>query len=99
MSLTHGRNVVSCEETRDQPFDPEVVTQAQALAARYHIDIRRVADGYTGTVTEFPTVFGHGPSEDAAMSTTRELLKWALAYLIETGRTPTAECSSSVPMK
>jgi len=99
MSQTRGRNVVSYEETRDQPFDPEVVKQAQVLAARYHIDIRPVADGYTGTVMEFPTVFGHGPSEEAALSITRELLKWALAYLIETGRTPAAECSSSAPMK
>jgi hypothetical protein len=89
MSQTRERNVESCQETRDRPFDPKVVKQAQALAARYHIDIRRAADGYTGTVVELPTVFGYGPSEDAATSTTRELLKWALAYLIETGRAPT----------
>lgn len=89
MSQTREKNIVSLEETRDQPFDPEVVEQAQALAARYHIDIRPAAEGYTGTVVELPSVFGYGNSEDAAMSTTRELLKWALAYLIETGRAPT----------
>jgi hypothetical protein len=33
-----------------------------------------------------PTVFGFGPSEDAARPDARNHLKWALAYLIETGR-------------
>ena len=89
MSQTREKGVVSFEEMRDQPFDPKVIEQAEVLAARYHDEIRQAAEGYTGTVVELPSVFGYGPSENAALSTTRDLLKWALAYLIEAGRAPT----------
>ena len=72
----------------DRPFDPRVVEQAQALAAQYQIRVESDSRGYVGTVTEFPTIFGVGVSEEAALSDARHHLKWALAYLIETGRTP-----------
>jgi hypothetical protein len=65
-----------------------VVEQAQALAARYQIRLKRDSRGYVGTVTKLPTVFGFGTSEKAALADTRRHLKWALAYLIEAGRTP-----------
>ena len=88
MSPTPAKNAVNSAEARDRPFDAAVVERADALAARYRIEVRRAPDGYVGTVPEFPSVFGHGASEDAALHTTRDLLKWAIAYLIETGRTP-----------
>ena len=76
-------------ETRDRPIDPDVVQRAGVLAARYRIHVGQMSGGYVGIVSDFPSVFGHGISEAAAVSTTRELLKWAIAYLIETGRAPT----------
>lgn len=88
MSNKHEKSVMRSEEARDRPFDPEVVEQAQSLAAQYHISVARNENGFLGTVSEMPTVFGCGLSEDAALRTTRDHLKWALAYLIETGRTP-----------
>lgn len=75
-------------ETRDRPFDAQVVEQAQALAAQYQIRIERDSRGYLGKVLDLPTIFGFGTSEEAALRTTREHLKWVLSYLIETGRTP-----------
>ena len=89
MSSMHAKGVVSSEVTRDRPFDPSVVEQAAVLAARYQIQIRRDQHGYAGTVPELPSVFGHGSSEAAALDTTRDLLKWAIAYLIESGHAPT----------
>ena len=88
MSLMHARNVTNFAEERDRPFDPLVVEQATVLAARYHIDVADDSGGFVGTVTGFSTVRGFGPSRAAALSTTRDLLKWVLAYLIESGRTP-----------
>lgn len=88
MSNMRAKNVVPSEETRNRPFDSKVIEQAAALAARYEIQIRHDQDGYTGTVAELPSVLGHGPSHDAALAATRDLLKWAIAYLIETDRTP-----------
>jgi predicted RNase H-like HicB family nuclease len=70
-------------------FDPGIVEQAAALAARFPIQLRRDRNGYAGTVRELPSVLGYGQSKAAALDATRDLLKWALAYLIETGRAPT----------
>ena len=88
MSNRHAKSAASSGTNRDRPFDPRVVEQAQALAARYEVRVERDSRGYVGTVTELPTVFGFGTSEEAARSDTRRHLRWALAYLIETGRTP-----------
>ena len=85
MSNRHAKPAASSD--RDRPLDPHVVEQAEALATRYEIRVERGSSGYVGTVTEMPTVFGIGTSEAAAVSDTRHHLKWALAYLIETGRT------------
>ena len=89
MSSTRAKDVANSEETRNRPFDPKVVEQAAALAARYHIQIRRDRNGYAGTVGALPSILGHGKSKAAAINATRDLLKWSLAYLIETGRAPT----------
>ena len=74
----------------DRPFDPQTVARAERLAGRYHIEIevRQEPTGYVGTVAELPAVFGCGASREAAVGKTRELLKWAVAYLLEVGRTP-----------
>ena len=79
---------MSSAEARNRPFDPKVVEQARALAARYHIHVDQDGPTFVGTVAEFPGVLGSGPSKAAALDATRDLLKWAVAYLIETGRTP-----------
>jgi predicted RNase H-like HicB family nuclease len=73
-----------------------VVARAEELATRYQIRVRK--DGpsaFVGTVNALPTVFGCGTSKAAALEKTRELLKWALAYLLEKGRTPPAPDSMS----
>ena len=89
MSPTHAKDAVNSALARDRPFDPNLVKQARAIAARYHVEIRSETSGYVGTVSEFPSVFGHGASTQATLDTTRDLLMWTIAYLIETGRTPT----------
>ena len=89
MSYTPEKGVARSGEMRDRPFDPKVISQAQGLAACYRVQTHRESDGYIGTVSEFPAVRGFGTSEHDAVVSTRELLKWAIAYLIETGRTPT----------
>jgi predicted RNase H-like HicB family nuclease len=91
MSRTPVKSAPPSGGVPDQPFDPKVVARAEELAARYEVRVRQ--DGpsaYVGTVIEVPTVFGCGASEAAAVQKTRELLKWALAYLLENGRTPPA---------
>jgi predicted RNase H-like HicB family nuclease len=67
-----------------------VVARAVDLAAQYRVDVREDSNGFVGTVVAMPTVFGCGASRDAAVNQTRELLKWAIAYLLDTGRTPPA---------
>jgi hypothetical protein len=85
-----AKSAANSGEARDRPFDASVVKLAQALAARYRIHIGEESDhGFAGTVAEFPGVIGYGTSEAAAIYTTRDLLTWTIAYLIETGRTPT----------
>ena len=72
---------------RDRPFDPQLVERAHELSARYEIRVAPDGQaGYVGRVTEMPTVFGCGRTDAEALSATRELLKWALAYLIEQNR-------------
>ena len=88
MSNKQAISAANSGETRDRPFDPQVVEQAQVLAAHYQIRVEQDSRGYLGNVVDLPTIFGFGTSEEAALRTTREHLKWALAYLIETGRTP-----------
>ena len=71
-----------------RPPDPSHVKTAAALAARYEISVERNGEhGYVGTVAEVPKVFGCGHGVDECRSATRELLTWALVYLIEEGRT------------
>ena len=89
MSTTREKNVVTSKEARDRSFEPAVLEQATGLAAQYTIQLRPDHGGFAGTVAAFPAVMGHGASRSAAVDTTRDLLKWAIAYLIETGRPPT----------
>jgi predicted RNase H-like HicB family nuclease len=64
-----------------------VVERARELSARYEIHIARDGEsGYVGRVSELPTVFGCGATDAEALRATRELLQWALAYLIEQER-------------
>ena len=88
MSNRPAESAANSGANRDRPFDPHVVEQAESLAARYRIRVEPNCDGFVGTVTDMPTVFGYGPSEQAARSDARRHLMWALAYLIESGRHP-----------
>ena len=88
MPGTPTRPAPSSGDAPDQPFEPAVVERARDLAGRYRIDVREDSHGYVGIVAAMPAVFGCGPSRDAALEQTRELLKWAVAYLIDTGRNP-----------
>ena len=97
MSNRHVISAASSGETRDRPFDAQVVEQAQALAAHYQIRVERDSRGYVGKVVNLPTVFGFGMSEEAAKCTARDHLKWALAYLIEEGRTPSPSDGARQP--
>ena len=88
MSNRHEISAANSGETRDRPFDALVIEQAQFLAAKYQIRVERDGRGFIGKVVELPSVFGFGMTEEAALSVARNHLKWALAYLIETNRTP-----------
>ncbi len=78
MSNRHEISAANSPETRDRPFDAQVVKQVRVLAARYQIRIERDSRGYLGKVVDLPTIFGFGTSEEAALRTTREHLKWRL---------------------
>src|SRR5687767_3776105 len=88
MSTMPARGAAKSVQTRDRPLDPTVVAQATALAARYGVEVRQRPDGYVGTVEGFPSVWGFGASEAAALTSNPELHKWAIAYLIAAGRPP-----------
>jgi predicted RNase H-like HicB family nuclease len=82
-----SKSPMSSEESPECAIDPEVVDRAHELSARYSINVMRDGDfGYVGRVAEFPAVFGCGKTDAEALRSTRELLQWALAYLIEAGR-------------
>ena len=89
MSNMPAKGVVPIKDARDQPIDPKLVAQAESLAAQYRVEMRQESSGFVGKIAAFPSVLGHGSSRQDAIHATRELLKWAIAYLIETGRTPT----------
>ncbi len=95
MSNRHEISAANSGETRDRPFEAQVIEQAEALAAHYQIRIERDSRGYLGKVVDLPTIFGCGTSEEAALRTTREHLKWAPAYLVETSRTPSPSNAAS----
>lgn len=87
MSNTLAKSAQNSGEAPDRPFEPHVVVRAQDLSARYVIQVAPNGDtGYVGRVAEMPAVFGLGETDAEALRTTRDLLKWALAYLIEQGR-------------
>ena len=89
MSRTPVKSAPASGQTPDHPFDRKVVERAARLAERYRIEVRQ--DGgatYVGTVVGMPTVFGCGDSPDTASTKTREMLKWAIAYMLEQGRDP-----------
>src|SRR5688500_6101456 len=89
MSTMPATGAANSQAVRDRALDPAVIQRASVLAARYPVAVRSGQGGYVGAVAGFPSVLGHGKSKAAAVSSTRELLKWAVAYLIDTGRTPT----------
>jgi predicted RNase H-like HicB family nuclease len=87
MSYTAEKSAPNSGGRPDRPFHPKVVQRARDLSARF--EIRIIPDdqsGCVGRVAELPTVFGCGETDDQALKATRELLQWALAYLIERGR-------------
>lgn len=88
MSYMPVKSAPTWADRRVRPFDAEVVTRARDLCGRYEIEVEpdTGANGYVGRVKALPTVFGCGQSAAEAGSTTRELLQWTLAYLIEAGR-------------
>lgn len=91
MSSRHAKSATGSAETRTRPFDALIVGQADTLADRYEITVEANGSGFVGTVASLPTVFGCGTSRQAARDNARDHLKWALAYMIETGRTPTPD--------
>jgi len=87
MSNKPVKSAASSRAKRDRPIDPHVVRRALKLAAGYEIRVEPNSRGYVGTVADLPTVFGVGPSEAAALADARRHLAWALAYLLDSGRT------------
>lgn len=86
----------------DRPFNPAHLAQAERAIDRYTLVIRKDPEaGYLGTWLEFPGVLGVGDTFAKCHTEARDLLKTALACLIEVGESlpaPAGENRRSVQL-
>ena len=84
----------------DRPFDPAVLENAKAIAWKYQIVLEPHEDcGYIGSALELPTVYSDAKTADECVAVVREALTAAVAYLIESGKTPPAPAKDQVRNK
>jgi len=74
----------------DRPFAAQLLRQAKGIVAQYQVVIYEEDGEFFGRGLEMPLVMGDGKTADACMENTREALVAAVAYLIESGKTPPA---------
>ena len=77
----------------DRPFDPGVLRRASEIANSYQIVIHSEDGEYYGRGLEMPFVMNDGKTPDECVRATRDALTTAVAYLLETGKTPPAPAS------
>jgi|SRR4051812_17530516 predicted RNase H-like HicB family nuclease len=81
-------SVKSSSKRIDRAFPRDVLRRARAIAARYQIVIQQEDDGYYGRGLEMPGVMNDGKTAADCVKATRESLISAVAYLLESGKTP-----------
>jgi predicted RNase H-like HicB family nuclease len=72
----------------DRPFERQVLTRAERIAAEYQILMWQEDGEYYGRGLEMPHVIGDGPTPDQCMRNTRNILKTAVAVMLEDGQAP-----------
>jgi predicted RNase H-like HicB family nuclease len=72
-----------------------VLRRAAQIAARYQIVIQQEEDGYYGRGLEMPGVMNDGRTPAECLKATRESLVSAVAYLLESGKTPPAPAAEN----
>lgn len=72
----------------DRPFDPSLLKQAAATAARYRITLEPDDDAYTARAVEFPTIFTSAPTPNDCDAKIRQMLTIAVATMLEMGQRP-----------
>jgi len=79
----------------DRPFDQSILRRAREIVSGYQI-ILHFEDGlYYGRGLELPTAMNHGKTPDECVRATRDILTTAVAYLLESGKTPPAPASEN----
>lgn len=71
-------------------FAPTVWKTATKTASEYQIILSCEEGEWYGRGLELPNVFGDGETADECVKSTREALTAAVAFLLETGKTPPA---------
>jgi predicted RNase H-like HicB family nuclease len=79
----------------DRPFSRDVLGRAREIAVRYQIVIQQDDDGYYGRGLEMPGVMNDGKTPADCVKATRESLVSAVAYLLESGKTPPPPASEN----
>ncbi len=69
-----------------RPFSPVILAKARDIADQYQVVLWKEDGHWYGRGLEMPTVFGDGPTTDAAVKLTREGLIATVACLLEAGQ-------------
>lgn len=69
-------------------FNPTIWKTALKTASEYQIILSTEEGEWYGRGLELPNIFGDGDTAEACVESTREALAVAVAYLLETGKTP-----------
>src|SRR5437763_16898943 len=79
----------------DRPFDADLLRRAKIIADNYQIVIQSEDGAYFGRRLEMPFVMSDGKTPDECVHATREALTVAVAYLLESGKTPPVAATES----
>jgi predicted RNase H-like HicB family nuclease len=72
----------------DRPFEPAILRRAKKIADAYHIILHFEDGEYYGRGLEMPNVMNDGKTPDECVRNTREMLRTAIAFMLEEGQTP-----------
>ena len=78
----------STSRKNDRPFGKAIWDQARRIARQYRVILEREPGGFLARAIEMPNVMVHGSSPNQCEKKAREALCFAVATLIEQGRTP-----------
>ena len=92
MSVKSGK---SSNKKIDRPFEPSILRRAKEIAERYQIIIQEEDGEFFGRGLELPLVMNDGKTPADCIKATRQSLTSAIAYLLESGKTPPAPASEN----